>query len=262
MEIKNSEIIVTGTSRGIGKALAEALAKRNAKLHLVNRTPQNDWISHYKNFGARSVTNWQADMSNPESINNFINEFLKSGVQPEILINNSGILIGGQLETQSLNKIYEMYQINLAAFTHLTHAFLPIMLKNKKGKIVNNASMSGVSHLPCNSTYSATKAGVVAFTNALRQELHNTGVSTLLLITPAVQTDMWDEIPGMFQKNFKHLELSAIPANEWAAQVCNCIENDKDLCEPSGISWLRIFVCKHFPSIAEKYVRYHFARLD
>lgn len=262
MEIKNSEVIITGTSRGIGKALAEALAKRNAKLHLVNRSPQDEWITYYKSLGAVSVTNWQSDMSKAESIDSFIKNFKTSKIQPEILINNSGILIGGQLEKQNLDQIYEMYQINLTAFTHLTHAFLPMMLINKKGKIVNNASMSGVSHLPCNSTYSASKAGVVAFTNALRQELRSTGVSTLLLITPAIQTDMWDEVPQMLQKNFKDFQLSAMPAGVWATHVCRCIEKDLDNCEPGGISWLRIFASQHFPSLAEKYVQRYFKRLD
>lgn len=261
MEIKNREVVVTGTSRGIGKAFAEALATRGARLHLVNRNPQADWLDYFKNKGAPAVTNWQADLSNPESINNFVTAFTRSGTPPEILINNSGILTGGQLETQDLKKIYELYQINLTAVTHLTHAFLPLMLKKNCGKIVNNASMSGEIYLPCNSTYAASKAGVIAFTNCLRQELRGTRVTTLLLVTPAVETEMYAQIPDLFLKNFKRYKMSGITASSWAQTVCKAIESDSPICEPKGTRGLAVFMAKHAPALVEKYVGSHFKRI-
>ncbi len=261
MEIKNREVIITGTSRGIGKSMAEALAGQGARLHLVNREPKTEWIEHFKNIGASAVTNWQADLSSPQNINKFVKSFLDSGTEPELLINNSGILTGGQLETQNLNKIYEMHQINLTAVIHLTHAFLPKMLKRNFGKIVNNASVSGAVMLPCNSTYAATKAGVIAFTNCLRQELTGTNVTTLLLLTPAVKTDMYDEIPNLFLKNFARYKLSGVSANSWSQKVCKAILRDDAACKPSGFSALSVFVSKHFPYVAEKFVRHYYSRL-
>ena len=85
-----------------------------------------------------------------------------------------------------------MFQVNLVGLAHLTRLVLPGMLERGTGKVVNNASVSGYAFFPGASTYAASKAGVVAFTESLRRELRGTGVSTLHLVTPGVNTDMLD----------------------------------------------------------------------
>ena len=85
-----------------------------------------------------------------------------------------------------------MFQVNLVGVTQLTRAVLPGMLGRGRGKIVNNASISGYAYFPAASTYAASKAGVVAFSESLRRELKGTGVDVLQLVTPGVQTEMMD----------------------------------------------------------------------
>src|SRR5690606_35695070 len=101
---------------------------------------------------------------------------------------------GGLLEDQPIDSIYSMFQVNLVGLIHLTHGMMKHILKRPEAMIVNNSSVSGVMHLPCTTTYTAAKTGVVAFSSSLRQDLKGTNVKVLTLITPGVKTRMFDDI--------------------------------------------------------------------
>ena len=89
------------------------------------------------------------------------------------------------------------------------------------GKVVNNASISGYAYFPAATTYAASKAGVVAFTESLRRELKGTGVTTLILVTPGVNTDMLDATEDAYGRYLDTSDWQKQEPEEWAAKVVN-----------------------------------------
>jgi short-subunit dehydrogenase len=260
VNLSGKNILITGSNRGIGLALAKQAAIEKMNMHLLNRTQNPDVVKELKALGAADVHSWSLDMSQPKDIEKFCEQFIKSGASPDILVNNAGQLTGGLLEEQSVDKIYQMLQVNLGGLIHLTRVLLPHMLKLKEAKIVNNASVSGLMYLPCASTYAASKAGVVAFTESIRNELEGTGVSTLLMVTPGVKTRMYDEIPDLYSKHLDLKFLNSIPAEQWVERVFQCMKDDTPVCWPSGQSYIGVKMGQHWPRLLARFVRPYFKR--
>jgi uncharacterized protein len=257
MKLKNKQILITGANRGIGRAIANALAKEGAHLHLANRTIEAGLENELLSLGAASVKIWPLDMSDRDAIAAFGVAFT---IPIDILINNAGQLTGGLVEKQNTKEIYSMFQVNLVGLIHLTACLLPGMIARGTGKIVNNSSVSGVMHFPLASTYSAAKTGLVAFTSSLRQELIGTGVSTLLLLTPGVKTRMFDAIPDLYGANLDTNFLSSISAQDWADDVVAALKDDREILYPRGSGKTTLQIAKHLPSIFEYFVGKKFKR--
>jgi uncharacterized protein len=260
MELHSKNILITGANRGIGLALAQKAAQLGGHLHLLCRRKELELEPQLMELGASSVRCWTIDMSQPQDIDRFLKEFKTADIEPHILINNAGQLTGGLLEDQPMEDIYQMFQVNLLGLVHLTRGLLPMMLKCEQAKIVNNASVSGIMFLPCATTYAASKAGVVAFTESLRNELHGTSVSTLLLVTPGVKTRMYDKISDLYANNVDLSFMSSVSAEEWAAKVFDHIRRDRLRCWPSGTTFLGVKMGQHWPNLLAKVVRPYFKR--
>ena len=177
----------------------------------------------------------------------------------DILFNNAGMLTGGLLEEQPIDDIYKMLHVNVNALIHLSKAVLPQMLKRKKGLIINHSSVASMMHFPCASTYSASKAAVLAFTNSLRQELKNTGVRTLVLITPGIKTRMFNEIEDLYSKNFE-VPQQYIKPEKYAEMIREAIVENLEVLNPSGLTGAVLQVAKYLPSIFERAVSFKFKR--
>jgi short-subunit dehydrogenase len=223
MDLAQTTALVTGANRGIGRAITEALAARGARVLAGVRDP----AAFAPLDGAQPVA---LDLSSRETIDAGVNDLPAA---PDLLVNNAGRLTGGVLESQSLDDVYAMFQVNLVAVTHLTHRLLPGMLERGHGKIVNNASISGYAYFPGASTYAAAKAGVVAFSESLRRELRGTGVGVLHLVTPGVRTEMLDDTEDIYGRS-----LPSVEPHEWAARVAKAIEDDDAILGPGGTTAL------------------------
>ena len=261
MKISNQTVsIITGGSKGIGKGISKALASKGSQIHMVSRSQPEGIEEEMLKSGAESATFWPVDLSSFDDAKRFYEEFEAKYGTPDILINNAGQLTGGLLEEQSAEAIHRMLQVNLVTLVTLTRWFLPGMLKRKSGKIVNNASVSGKMFFPCASTYAASKAGVVGFTESLKQELRDTGVSTLLLITAGVKTEMYDEIHDLYGGHLELDFLSSIPVADWANKVVSAIEKDQDTLWPPGSSKIGVNIGHHFPNLFESLISSKFKR--
>lgn len=258
MKIRGSHVLITGASRGIGLSLAKEAANKGAHLHLASRTSDAKISTELKKLGAQSVKLYSIDLAKSGSAAALVEKL--DGAEIDILINNAGLLTGGLLEEQKPEAIADMLDVNLKSLILLTRLLLPAMLKRKKGKIVNNSSVSGKMFFPCASTYAASKAGVVAFTESMKQELRGTGVSTLLMITPGVKTEMFDDIFKQYGGHMKLDFMKSIPAEEWVAKVFSAIESDNDYCLPEGSSRLGVALAHHLPGVFEKMVKGKFTR--
>jgi uncharacterized protein len=234
MDLTGLTALVTGANRGIGHAIAEELAKEPLGLLLAGaRNPEEAEPLTPPASGAREARFVSMDLSSRESIERDATG-LAELERIDLLVNNAGLMTGGLLEEQDIEQIYAMFQVNLVAVTHLTKVVLPGMLKRGRGKIVNNASISGYAYFPAASTYAAGKAGVVAFSESLRRELRGTGVDVLHLVTPGIRTDMMEATQEAYGRHMDTSSWGEHPPEEWAAKVVKAIRDDDHVLGPGG----------------------------
>jgi uncharacterized protein len=155
MDIEGRTILVTGSSRGIGRALVAELGGRGANVLA----------------GRRDGRGVQMDLGSRDSIEASCDALGDRLGEIDVLVNNAGAFTAGQLEYQDIAELYDLFQVNLVGLAHLTRRVLTGMLERGSGKIVNHSSLVAYFHFPGISTYSASKAGVTAFTESLRREL-------------------------------------------------------------------------------------------
>ncbi|HWU42147.1 MAG TPA: SDR family NAD(P)-dependent oxidoreductase [Bdellovibrio sp.] len=257
MEITNRQILITGAGRGIGRAFAKMCAQDKAFLHIVLRQKDETIVKELEEAGARAVTVYEADLSSPQDIKNLLEQLKSTPI--DILFNNAGVLTGGLLETQPIEDIYKMFQVNINALVQLTQGILPGMLSRRRGKIINNASVAAYMNTPCASTYSASKAAVVAFTNCLHLELKDTGVSTLLLVTPPVKTRMYSELETLYGKNFE-LPNDSLSPTKFVEMIREAILHDLSVLEPSGFAGIGLKIARYAKPIFDLEVSRRFRR--
>ena len=257
METKNAKVLITGANRGIGKAVAKRLAEDQAHLYLAIRKNDPQLVEEMKKAGAASVQIIESDLSSRAGVEKLIQQ--TQGLNIDILFNNAGLLTGGLFEEQPIDDILSMLQVNVDALIHLTHGLLPGMLSRKRGKIINHSSVSGIMHLPCASTYAASKAAVLAFSNYLKQELKDSGVSTLVLITPGVKTRMFDQIEPLYGKNIE-VPKDTITPERYAEMIREAIVEDLTELSPSGTTGFALGMARHVPRLFDFAVSLKFKR--
>ncbi len=264
MKILDKHILITGGNRGIGLALAKEFNKRRGFLHLtVRRVPEGQEKSEFlKEFAnPERVEFHQLDLISFDKIESFFRNFSETQPCIDILVNNAGLLTGGLIENQPTKDIYDLFQVNLTAPIHLVQKFLPGMIERSRGLIINNCSVSAIGHLPCASTYAASKAGLMAFTNSLITELKGTNVETLTLITPGIKTRMYDEINNLYGDHMDLDFLSSITPEEYASQVCDAVEAGKQFYWPKDISMkIAMWLAQHSPGLYRKLIEPKFHR--
>jgi short-subunit dehydrogenase len=239
MDLTGKTALVTGANRGIGRALVEQLAE--LPLHSVlagMRNVESFEAVQPARGGAREVRAVRMDLSSQASIEECCAELGDELTQIDLLINNAGLMTGGLLEQQAIDEVYAMFQVNLVGVAHLTQRVLPGMLERRQGTIVDNASISGYAYFPAASTYAASKAGIVGFTESLRRELRGTGVHAMHLVTPGVATDMLSATDEVYGRHMDTSGWDRIPPEEWAVKVMKAIEADRRMLGPGGRSGL------------------------
>ncbi len=233
MDLTGRTALVTGSNRGIGKAIRDALAQEPLDLLMAGMRDPSKFEAP-KVSRVKEVRPVAMDLSSREAIAEGCAALGDDLAGIDLLINNAGLVTGGLLEEQELDDIYPMIQVNLTGVIQLSKAVLPGMLERGHGKVVNNASISGYAYFPAASTYAASKAGVVAFTESLRRELKGTGVTALHLVTGGVETDMLGETQDTYGKHLDTSNWDSVPASEWAEKVVNAIKADDDVLGPGG----------------------------
>jgi uncharacterized protein len=245
MDLAGKTAFVTGANRGIGRALVERLSELPLRTVLAGmRNVENFEAVSSRPDGAQEVHAVRMDLSSQASIEQCCSELGAQLSQIDVLVNNAGLMTGGLLEEQDIDEVYAMFQANLVGVAHLTQRVLPGMLARGQGTIVNNASISGYAYFPAASTYAASKAGIVGFTESLRRELHGTGVHAMHLVTPGVATDMLSATDEVYGRHMDTSGWDRIPPEEWAAKVVSAIEADKRVLGPGGRSGLAMLAAR------------------
>ncbi len=182
--------LITGASSGIGLELAHIFARNHHNLILAARTlPALEALSTELSIKYNiTATPIQTDLSTPTAPTHLYNEIQSRGLQVNILVNNAGFGTGGRFDQISIEQHLDLIQVNITALTALTRLFLPDMLAKKTGRILNVASTAAFQPGPFLATYYASKAYVLSLSQAIAEEIRNTGVTVTALCPGPTKT--------------------------------------------------------------------------
>ncbi|MDO3410119.1 3-ketoacyl-ACP reductase [Saccharibacillus sp. CPCC 101409] len=192
MELKDQTAVITGAGKGIGRAVAEALAAEGVHLGLIARTA-SDLESLREELSSTygvSVFVQAADVSVRTEIESAIARLQEQLGAIDILVNNAGIASFGKLAEMDPEEWERIIRVNLMGAYYTTHAALPFMLEQNSGSILNVASTAGERGFATGSAYCASKAALIGMSEALMQEVRKSNIRVTVLTPSTVNTEL------------------------------------------------------------------------
>jgi uncharacterized protein len=191
----NADVVVTGASSGIGTEIAKGLARRGHNVVLVARRKDRleALAEQLRAEHKVTVTIHARDLGSAAERDALVTDLRATGRPVSGICNCAGFGTSGKFQDLPLQREREQVELNVVALMDLTHAFLNDMVSARRGAILNVASIAAFQPLPTMATYSASKAFVQTFSEAVHEELRGTGVSCTVLCPGPVETE-WSEI--------------------------------------------------------------------
>jgi short-subunit dehydrogenase len=250
MKLEGCSALITGASAGIGREFARQLAGRGRSLILVARREQKlnelreDLKQQHPNL---TVHIRKADLADPTQLKELVAWLEREKIDVDLLINNAGLGDLGPFATSDPIRNEQMTLVNVVALTSLTRHLLPQMIARKRGGILNVSSSAGFLPIPNFAVYAATKAYVTSFSEALRAELHGTGVSVCALCPGPVHTEFLEvaKRPGGWRESgpkFVHIGVEQVVRDALAA-----LEASRPLVIPGVAMKLGMFLVRMTP---------------
>jgi len=196
MSLANEIALVTGASRGIGKAIATALGSKGATV-VGTATSENGAEAISKAFAASGIkgAGKVLNVTAPDSIESLIRDIQAEYGAPTILVNNAGITRDNLLMRMKDDEWNDVIDTNLTSAFRMSKACLRGMMKAKRGRIITITSVIGATGNPGQSNYAATKAGVIGFTKSLAREIGSRGITVNAVAPGFIDTDMTRALP-------------------------------------------------------------------
>ena len=205
--------IVTGASRGIGRAIALALATEGAKV-TVNYTRSSESaeavVAAITAGGGEAIA-LQADVSQAEAVDKLVKQTVEKFGQLDILVNNAGITRDSLLLRLKPEDWQAVIDLNLTGVFLCTRAVSKLMLKQRRGRIINIASVAGQMGNPGQANYSAAKAGVIGFTKTIAKEFASRGITVNAVAPGFIETEMTSDLKAEEILKFIPLERYGKP---------------------------------------------------
>jgi 3-oxoacyl-[acyl-carrier protein] reductase len=194
--LQDKVAIVTGASRGIGKAIALALASEGAMVavNYANSSGAAEAVVAEIVAGGGQAIALQADVSQLEAVENFVKAVMEKWGRVDVLVNNAGITKDTLLLRMGVEEWQAVINLNLTGVFLCTKTVSKIMLKQKSGRIINIASVAGQMGNPGQANYSAAKAGVIGFTKTVAKEMAPRGVTVNAVAPGFIATDMTGDL--------------------------------------------------------------------
>ncbi|MEM9817158.1 MAG: 3-oxoacyl-[acyl-carrier-protein] reductase [Cyanobacteria bacterium P01_A01_bin.123] len=196
--LQDKVAIVTGASRGIGKAVALALASEGAKVvvnYARSSNAADELVNQIVTDGGSAIA-LQADVSQADQVDALVSATLEKWGQIDVLVNNAGITRDTLLLRMKPEDWQAVIDLNLTGVFLCTRAVSKTMLKKRTGRIINIASVAGQMGNPGQANYSAAKAGVIGFTKTVAKEMAVRGVTVNAVAPGFIATDMTDNLPN------------------------------------------------------------------
>ncbi len=191
VDLSGQVALVTGAARGLGRTIAEALARCGARLACIDINTEllGDAIAAIRAMGTEAEP-WACDVTDGDRVSQVVDEVVKRFGQLDILVNNAGITRDGLLIRMKDDQWDAVLNINLKGTFLFTRAAARPIMKSPRGRIINIASVSGLMGNPGQANYSASKAGVIGLTRTASRELASRGVTVNAVAPGFIATDM------------------------------------------------------------------------
>jgi 3-oxoacyl-[acyl-carrier protein] reductase len=227
--LENKVALITGASRGIGKAIAISYAQQGCNIAFTDvRRDENMELceKELKAFGVKAI-GYASNAASFEESAKLVEAVATEFGRIDILVNNAGITRDNLLMRMQEKDWDLVMDINLKSVFNLTHACQKIMLKQRSGSIINMSSVVGVSGNAGQSNYSASKAGIIGFTKSVAQELGSRNIRSNAVAPGFIITDMTAQLPEEVRKDWeKKIPLRRGGLPEEVAKVCVFLGSD------------------------------------
>jgi short-subunit dehydrogenase len=227
MDLTDAHVLITGASRGIGAALADAFSARGARLTLAARS-----MDRLEEVAARTGgAAIQADLGDPAVVDGFIARVEAAHGPVDVLVNNAGIDLTGAFVEMSAEDVERIIRLNTITVAELTRQALPGMIERGRGHVVQMSSLAGAGVFPGMSVYAGTKAFLTHMSAGLRMELKGLPVGVTLIETGLVSpTDMRDSVlaypptAACFKRFYRLGLLADAPVTTVASRTVRAVE--------------------------------------
>jgi short-subunit dehydrogenase len=245
LDISGKVVLITGASRGIGAACAEAFGRRSAQLALTARTS-------FERSGALIVP---GDVTDPAARERVVHATLERFGRIDILINNAGQGGYHSALTEGDEVTRALFELNYFAPLGMMRLVVPAMKKQGAGMIVNVSSIAGQIAIPWLTTYSATKFALKALTDALRIELTPAGIGMMTVCPGYVDTPFHDHALGPPPASIAGAKPFAISARRCAEDIARGVERDARTVVTPSLGWALVWLQRFLPSIVDSRLR-------
>lgn len=200
--------LITGAARGIGEGIATLFAQEGANIVLsdVNDVLLKETEAKIKSLGVETLAQ-KVDVTDPSQVDELIKKTVDKFGKIDILVNNAGITKDGLLIRMSDSDWESVLSVNLKGAFLCTRAVSKVMLKQRSGKIINMASIIGITGNPGQANYAASKGGLIAFTKSVSKELASRNINVNAVAPGFIKTEMTDKLP----EDSKKAMLGRIP---------------------------------------------------
>lgn len=212
MSLEGQVALVTGASRGIGRAICVSLARAGATVAAGARTPSkiHEWLKDSSGVGDRVIPT-ELDVDQRDACDHVVEQLAEKYGRIDILVNNAGITRDGLVMNMEDDQFDQVLHTNLRSAFWLTRAVSRHMVRARRGRIINITSISGIMGNAGQSNYAAAKAGMIGMTKSVAKELAKRGVTCNAVAPGFIETDMTDVLPDKLKDEVKKL----IPAQRF-----------------------------------------------
>ena len=238
--------VITGASKGLGKALAVACAKRKRNVILVSLPGEaiQDLADSLALTYQIQTASFEADLTDSEELQALC-DWIKSNFEIDLLINNAGVGGSAQFDKIPKSKIDQMMLLNVRALVMLTHELLPLLKDQKEGYILNIASMASFSPIPFKTVYPATKAFVYSFSRGLSAELSDGNITVSVAHPGPMPTN--PEVSRRIAKHNRLVKKMTLTAEETAEICLHRLFKRNKMIIPGLMNQISLFILKLFP---------------
>jgi len=229
-ELRGKTAVITGASRGIGRACAFVFAEQGANIVFTynkSKDAADRLVKELEGFGVGCVA-IQADVRDYNKCRVVVEESIKNFNKLDIVVNNAGIVKDAALVMMKLEGWHDVIETNLGGCFNMSRAAIVTLLKQKSGCIVNISSIAGLVGVARQTNYSAAKAGIIGFSKALAKEAGPYNVRVNVVCPGYIQTDMVESVPEKFRRELlENIPMKRLGRPEEVAQVCLFLASER-----------------------------------
>ncbi len=245
-DLKNKVVVITGAGSGIGRATALAFAREGAVLVIADKDEQRLGTVQQEiaALGARVLTR-QTDVSDEAQVQALAAFVIHELGRVDVLHNNAGVSVGGRIEDTSIDDWKWLLGINLWGVIYGVHHFLPVMIQQRYGHIVNTSSILGLAATPATGTYATAKFAVTGLGEALRSEVRHYGIGVTTICPGLIDTrivadgriNTRPDSRSTRENVVAYFKNHGKPPEKVAKAVVNAVRNDRAVVPVGGDAW-------------------------